>query len=210
MTKNNFDLKNEYNLLHIKYMVMESKEVQDKPFIFSNIKSHLGKSETYQTLTYERWKNEVKCIRCKSTNIDEIAPKDNLKRYLCNDCDEEFSDVSETPIDDRLSSITIWVDCWYLIGIGTSISKISEILKIDVKTIKYMILELKKIFGDEMPLAKLEEKEKLKDIISIIKKNVKQITQKHKNETELGYSAEQEVDTAEMRRQNQRKNQNTK
>lgn len=197
----NDDSESEHNLLHIKYLVKNSEEFDNKQFLFKQIKQHLNKKETYDTLTYERWKYTVKCVSCKSSNVKKLSDAKDLKRYQCLDCHEEFSDVSGTPIDDKLSSIAIWVETWYLIGIGTPLAKISEILKIDTHILKYMVLELKKLFGEELPLNKLNETEKFRDIISIIKKNVKALSLKYKKEIEQGYSAGQEVDSAELRRQ---------
>lgn len=57
----------------------------------------------YDLWRIERWPNGMHCIFCTSSKVTKIGNFMHKNKYLCEDCNEEFFDDSQTSIEpDRI------------------------------------------------------------------------------------------------------------
>ena len=206
------DTKVTKNLRKIKSVIEQPKET--KPDIrFSKIKEHLGTKEYHHTVREERWHPTVYCPNCHSTNVKRLPIEHQkspyIHRYLCLTCRSRFDDDSKTPFEFGIPPIETWIQCWFLTGCTNSLEYIAAKLNLDVETVRQMIEELRQIFRTNQPLTRLMSYEKWLEqhsatITERIKKGI--LTKKREDVLFKGESASQPDDTAELRKQKQRKN----
>lgn len=119
----------------------------------AQIKETLKLPEAYQALRQARWPTGVHCIGCHSNNIRRLPQlpldSEHNHRYRCLDCRLEFNDddgiVGGDTGDD--ASISVWMQCWYLMGCTDSLSYIAHCLGLDLHHVEWMIQRLKTILG---------------------------------------------------------------
>ncbi len=119
----------------------------------AQIKETMQLPEAYQALRQARWPSGVHCTDCHSNNIRRLPQlpldSEHNHRYRCVDCRLEFNDddgvVGGDTGDD--ASISVWMQCWYLMGCTDSLSYIAHCLGLDLHHIEWMVQRLKTVLG---------------------------------------------------------------
>ncbi len=151
-----------HNLQILKCILEEPKETTLESR-FAKIQEHLGTPEAYETIRQERWQPNIHCPSCQSTHIQRLAQlpskSSHNHRYRCLDCQLEFNDDTETPIETGVPPLNVWMQCWYLMGCTDSLSYIAHKLNLDLSLIEVMVLQLQRTFGLEKPLSRFQTSE---------------------------------------------------
>lgn len=194
------------NLIKIKHLVSQPKE--DKPDKrYYALKESLDEPTVNETVKQERWATSTYCPECESTNIKIVlnAPG-QVNKYKCNNCGHKFSDGSGAPFDGSSIPISIWIECWYLYGLTTSMEYIAHKVDLDVHIVRLIIQQLQKIFKVEQPLTKFLSKDK--NYEEFYNKIAEQINAK-RDELLGGPAVNQAKDTAEYRKLKDRQEEET-
>lgn len=141
----------------LKELVDQPKE--EKPELrFTQIKQELGPSETHETIRQERWLKDIHCPSCKSVNLKRLpqvpSKSPHNHRYQCLDCDTIFNDDTDTPMEQGVPPINIWMQCWYLMGCTDSLNYIAQKLGLDLSVVEMMVDRLQKTFLAQKPLTR--------------------------------------------------------
>lgn len=195
------------NMQMLKSIVDQPKE--DRPELrFNQIRTHLGEPECHQTVREERWHPSVFCPYCESTNVKRLDPAEQKSRYnfryQCVSCSKKFNDDSETPFEGGFPPLEVWMQVWYLVGCTTSLPYIAAKLNLDPQLVQQMINQLQKVFNAKQPLTKFLKYEEWAKQAGHYKKAIKEHIMK-KGDLLKGYSVTQPGDTAEYRRQKERR-----
>lgn len=141
----------------LKELVDQPKE--EKPELrFTQIKQVLGPSETHETVRQERWPKDIHCPNCKSVNLKRLpqlpSKSPHNHRYQCLDCDTIFNDDTDTPMEQGVPPLNIWMQCWYLMGCTDSLNYIAHKLGLDLSIVEMMVDRLQKTFLAQKPLTR--------------------------------------------------------
>lgn len=145
------------NLISLKKLVSQPKEHSpaNRSTYLHQILKEKNNETSNETIKIERWHPTLYCPACKATKVHVI--EDHIgkqNKYKCDECKNEFHDSSNTELEHSNITIHTWIECWYLIGLTTSIEYIAAKLNLDVQTTKMMVEYLQKIFRNQEPLAK--------------------------------------------------------
>ena len=119
----------------------------------AQIKEMMQLPEAYQALRQARWPTGVHCTDCHSNNIRRLpqlpSDSEHNHRYRCLDCRLEFNDDDGIVGGDTTgdASITVWMQCWYLMGCTDSLSYIAHCLGLDLHHVECMVERLKTLLG---------------------------------------------------------------
>jgi len=118
----------------------------------AQIKAMMKLPEAYQALRQARWPIGVHCTGCHSNNIRRLPQlpldSEHNHRYRCLDCRLEFNDDDGIVGDDTGdASISVWMQCWYLMGCTDSLSYIAHCLDLDLHHVEWMMQRLKTMLG---------------------------------------------------------------
>lgn len=137
------------NLKNLKKVTAEPKE-EKLEIRFAKIKEQLNTPESHETVRQERWPKGITCPACHSKNLKRLPhlPHETAHkhRYRCLDCQFEFDDESGTPLEIGVPPLTVWMQCWYLLGCTDSLSYIAARLNLDISLVERMVTQLKKLF----------------------------------------------------------------
>ncbi len=122
----------------------------------AQIKEMMQLPEAYQALRQARWPTGVHCTDCHSNNIRRLpqlpSDSEHNHRYRCLDCRLEFNDDNGIVGGDTGdASISVWMQCWYLMGCTDSLSYIAHCLDLDLHHVEWMVERLKTILGATTP-----------------------------------------------------------
>lgn len=129
----------------------ESVEFEPDDFLPSERKS----MKVFRKL---RWKDGVKCPRCKSENTVKFGSgtKDHVQRYRCNSCDRYFNDLTGSIFEGAKIGIREWLYTSKRLLEGASMNQIAEELERDYNT----IMRIRDLVSSELGrklMAELEE-----------------------------------------------------
>lgn len=152
----------EQNTLFSKLKIL--KEIVDQPkeetpeLRFTQIKQHLGPSESHETVRQERWDKDIHCPNCQSVNLKRLpqiqSKSPHNHRYECLNCGNIFNDDSDTPMEQGVPPLNIWMQCWYLLGCTDSVNYIAHKLGLDLAMVEMMVDRLQKAFHAQKPLTR--------------------------------------------------------
>jgi transposase-like protein len=120
----------------------------------AQIKEMMQLPEAYQALRQARWPTGVHCTDCHSNNIRRLPQlpldSEHNHRYRCLECRLEFNDDAGIigGDDTGSASISVWMQCWYLMGCTDSLSYIAHCLGVDLHHVEWMVQRLKTILGN--------------------------------------------------------------
>lgn len=195
------------NLIALKKLVTQPKEKEPNKR-FNLMKEYLHNEELKETVKIDKWVPTIYCPKCRSTDLSKIIKNihnEDKFTYKCNQCEHEFSEGSDSPFDTSKIPLKTWMECWYLLGLTNSVDYIAAKLHLDIELVKVMIVELQRVFKVQQPLSKfLSYDDWYGESSYFLEKIKEQIIDKH--DQLLGKVAiNQEKDTAEERRQKQRR-----
>ncbi len=199
------------NLSKIKHILDNPKEESPEER-FNEIKKLLSEAECYETIREERWHPTVYCPNCHSTDIQVLGKEQQVAPhnfcYLCLMCRSRFNDDTKAPFEFNMPPLDVWIQCWFLLGCSNSLEYIAAKLNLGIDTVKQMVKELQETFKTKQPLTRtMSYEEWYKQYSHTYTQRIKEEILSHKRKTELhqGYATGQEADTAELRRQKERK-----
>lgn len=200
-------------LAKIKSLIDEPQE--SSPEIrFSKIQEQMNEAVCHETIRQERFNPTIYCPYCYATNVERLAYAHQISehnyRYECLNCGEYFNDDSDTPFEQDNPPLHIWMQVWYLIGCTSSYQYIASKLNMDLATVEHMILQLQRTFKVTRPLTKFKSFEEWEQKLGLLyKKKIKGMMAKRKDLL-AGESTEQPSDTAEHRKQRDKRRDPTK
>ena len=101
------------------------------------------------TLREIRWPHGVvKCVKCNSIKVNRDGKSGPFRKYWCKSCGTYFNDRSRTIFQDTKVPLSKWFRMSLLLGIGTSIAKISRDVGISYRNTYYLV---KKLRGSAYP-----------------------------------------------------------
>lgn len=175
----------------------------------SEIQSSIGDAEAHETIRQERWNPDIYCPLCHSSAVirleKSLQDSANNYKYKCLSCESRFSDDSQMEASKGQPPITVWIQCWYLLGCTNSVEKIAEKLNLDIRLVEHMVNELQRSFKTKQPQISNKGKHNWAQHREIFKKKVAEVIAERKNELYGGNIVNQARDTAEERRQKVRK-----
>lgn len=152
---------------NIKKNLQALKELVDKPkedapeMRFLEMKKRLKQPEQHELLRQERFQPNIHCPDCYSGNLKQLpqvpSQSPHKHRYRCLDCGLIFNDDSGTPIERNVPPLSIWMQCWYLMGCTESLTYIASKLGLDLSMVEYMAEQLRLIFKAQHPLTRFTD-----------------------------------------------------
>lgn len=173
------------------------------------LEENLTTPASHQALRDNRWKNDTFCPFCKSKNIVQLSLEqqksaDNFK-YKCLDCESRFDDDSKTPIEAGVPPISVWMQCWYLLGCTNKLEVIADKLNLELHVVEEMVASLQKSFKAKQPTISNEKQNNWAQYKEVFQKRIAQVIAEKKNELYGGDIVNQARDTAEERKHKERK-----
>lgn len=148
------------NLRALKTLVDQPKETKEEKLDlrFTKINQHLSEPENHETVRKERWDENIRCPKCQSNNLKRLpqTPPQSWHnhRYRCLECGTIFNDDSGTPMESGIPPLSVWMQCWYLMGCTDSLNYIAAKLGLEIGVIEFMSQQLQKIFNAKKPLTR--------------------------------------------------------
>jgi transposase-like protein len=132
------------------------------PEQFSNIikiKNLIDNAKCYQVVRQLRWPDGItKCPFCESTHVIKRGHHNTepaRQRYLCNDCDCHFDDLTETIFEGHHQPLRVWILCLYFMGINLSNEQIAQELDLNKDDAHQMATKLREGITNKKPNAQL-------------------------------------------------------
>jgi transposase-like protein len=100
----------------------------------------------YEVVRKLRWPEGVRCPHCESENIKKRGHHDRYsyrQRYICNKCQKQFDDLSETVFEGHHRPLREWVLCLYFMGLNLSNKQIAEELELPENEVQMMTTQLR-------------------------------------------------------------------
>ena len=100
----------------------------------------------YEVVRKLRWPEGVRCPHCESDNIKKRGHHDRYsyrQRYICNKCQKQFDDLSETVFEGHHRPLREWVLCLYFMGLNLSNKQIAEELELPENEVQMMTTQLR-------------------------------------------------------------------
>lgn len=196
------------SMLSIQQILSQPKEINLQQRA-EGLEEELTDPVSHQALRDNRWSNDTFCPYCNSKSIVQLSTDlqesaYNFK-YKCLDCESRFDDDTGTNIETGVPPINVWMQCWYLLGCTNKIELIAEKLNLDLRIVEEMIAALQKSFKSKQPTVSQSKQNSWAQHKELFKKKIAQVVAEKKNELYGGAIVNQARDTAEERKQKQRK-----
>jgi transposase-like protein len=90
--------------------------------VLINLSALLDDAKCFELVRQTRWPQGVRCPKCGGEHVvrngcDDTQP--HRQRYLCNDCQFRFDDLSDTALAGHHQPLRVWVLCLYFMGAET-------------------------------------------------------------------------------------------
>ena len=89
-----------------------------------------------------RWSESVACPHCNSKKITKRgfhSTQEFRQRYLCDDCQTQFDDLTDTIFEGHHQLLRIWILCLYFIGLNLSNEQIGQELDFALKDVQTIV-----------------------------------------------------------------------
>ncbi len=107
----------------------------------------LDEEKTYRTVRSLRWANgEVSCPQCGSGEVIKNGYHNTQKarqRYICQDCEKQFDDLTDTVFEGHHQPLEVWILCLYLMGLNLSNQQIGRELGLNKDDVQAMTQKLR-------------------------------------------------------------------
>jgi transposase-like protein len=89
--------------------------------VLINLSALLDDAEYFELVRQTRWPQGVRCPKCGGEHVvrngrDDTQP--HCQRYLCNDCQFRFDDLSDTAMAGYHQPLRVWILCLYFMGLA--------------------------------------------------------------------------------------------
>lgn len=91
--------------------------------VLINLSALLDDAKCFKLVRQTRWPQGVRCSKCGGEHVvrnghDDTQP--HRQRYLCNDCQFRFDDLSDTALAGHHQPLRVWILCLYFMGLNLS------------------------------------------------------------------------------------------
>jgi transposase-like protein len=125
------------------------------------IQELLDDSKCYEKLREVRWPNGVHCAHCGFHWITKRGFHTNQpgrQRYHCQGCEQQFDDLTGTPLAGHHQPVKVWILCLYFMGLNLSNQQIAQELALNPTDVQAMTTFLRQTIHDQRQPPVLEDK----------------------------------------------------
>lgn len=98
------------------------------------IQELIDDAKCYETIRTIRWPNGVHCPRCGFHWVTKRGFHTNQpsrQRYRCHSCEQQFDDLTGTPLAGHHQPVKVWIMCLYFMGLNLSNQQIAQELELN-------------------------------------------------------------------------------
>src|SRR5215510_12650517 len=99
-----------------------------------NLQQLIDDAKCYAVVRDLRWPEGVRCPECGSSAVKKRGFHTHQayrQRYVCQDCRQQFDDLSGTIFAGHHQPLRVWVLCLYLMGLNLSNEQIAQELDLN-------------------------------------------------------------------------------
>jgi transposase-like protein len=111
-----------------------------------NIEQLIDDAKCYEVVRKLRWPDGVCCPNCNADKIKKRGHHDRYsyrQRYICQECGQQFDDLSGTIFEGHHRPLRVWVLCLYFMGLNLSNEQIAAELSLSVGDVQAMTSQLR-------------------------------------------------------------------
>ena len=102
--------------------------------VLINLSALLDDAKCFELVRQTRWPQGVRCPKCGGEHVvrnghDDTQP--HRQRYLCNDCQVRFDDLSDAALAGHHQPLRVWILCLYFMGLNLSNRQIAQELSLN-------------------------------------------------------------------------------
>lgn len=111
-----------------------------------NLQQLIDDAKCFAVVRELRWPAGVRCPHCGSGTIKKRGfhtHQAHRQRYQCQDCEQQFDDLSGTIFEGHHQPLRVWVLCLYLMGLNLSNEQIAAELDLSPGDAQEMTSQLR-------------------------------------------------------------------
>jgi transposase len=111
-----------------------------------NIQRLIDDAKCYEVVRELRWPDGVRCPNCGSAAINKRGHHDHQahrQRYSCQECQQQFDDLSGTIFEGHRQPLKTWILCLYFMGLNLSNTQIAAELDLNADDVQVMATQLR-------------------------------------------------------------------
>jgi transposase-like protein len=121
-----------------------------------NIQHLIDDAKCFAVIREIRWPNGARCPKCGSGEVNKRGFHTHQacrQRYECQDCGQQFDDLSSTIFEGHHQPLRVWVLCLYFMGLNLSNEQIAAELDLSVGDAQEMTSQLREGVVDKKSLS---------------------------------------------------------
>ncbi len=111
-----------------------------------NIQRLIDEAKCYEVVRELRWAEGVHGPHCGSAEITKRGfdeRQTHRQRYVCQECQRQFDDLTETIFEGHHQPLQTWILCLYLMGLNLSNQQIAAELDLNGNDVQEMTRQLR-------------------------------------------------------------------
>src|SRR5512146_987944 len=111
-----------------------------------NLQQLIDDAKCFAVIRELRWPDGVRCLQCKSGAVKKRGfhtHQVHRQRYECQECRQQFDDLSGTIFEGHHQPLRVWVLCLYLMGLNLSNEQIAAELDLALGDAQAMTSQLR-------------------------------------------------------------------
>lgn len=111
-----------------------------------NLQQLIDDAKCFAVVRELRWPEGVRCPQCGSGAVKKRGfhtRQAHRQRYACQDCRQQFDDLSDTIFEGHHQPLRVWVLCLYLMGLNLSNEQIAAELDLSLGDAQAMTSQLR-------------------------------------------------------------------
>lgn len=123
------------------------------------IQELIDDAKCYETLRTLRWPDGVHCPHCGFhwvTKRGFHTKQPARQRYCCQGCEQQFDDLTGTPLAGHHQPVKVWMLCLYFMGLNLSNQQIAQELALNPTDVQAMTTFLRQAIHDQRHPPQLE------------------------------------------------------
>ena len=122
--------------------------------VLINLSALLDDAKCFELVRQTRWPQGVRCPKCGGEHVvrnghDDTQP--HRQRYLCNNCQFRFDDLSHTALAGHHQPLRVWILCLYFMGLNLSNRQIAKELSLNENDVQEMTTQLREGLAAKTP-----------------------------------------------------------
>jgi len=121
-----------------------------------NIQHLIDDAKCFAVVRELRWPDGVRCPKCASGKVTKRGfhtQQAHRQRYECQDCEQQFDDLSGTIFEGHHQPLRVWVLCLYFMGLNLSNEQIGAELDLSPGEAQEMTSRLRQGVVDKKSLS---------------------------------------------------------